>query len=618
MGGQIWEGISYACLINQENAEYLDRSLSVKRNPHRGGIMTIQKQQHDLDQAADKEKGSNTKGPRRRRLLAQTFFMKSRLKSARETTKIKHYQDLIKESEDAPPEWVLKRAGAIPKNLILLFQAIYAQFAQIFRSGDASPKEIKKVREDPQNIKNREVVSIAKINPKIDSNRSMGKVEEAFKKVVGDIEGFEFLSSPPQGQKNNEHTVLVKVGVNWGHFFYPTVTSWESVYAVTKMCLEEAKNREATVKVFVGDESGIENGLWGGTTMKNFEHTKILHAAVHAGLERAASLEKDKRAGFEGAGELFKLVKEGYEITLEDTRSKEMRDMARKAGVEILAFGDEAEKFIQVQIPDKEKVKHFKDGILVPWVVAKDVTDIINLPKPPGRHLIMGNTGLTGAMKNHVGLLKASARSWMFHGGGDPLPDSEGKDGDSDESSLRPKAESESGIRRLVRKIVRFIDWAIHGPDMGFHEKIVEIYLAFKDKERFSATDMRRTVSSLGPDIGDTIDIGVVIASKDPVALDAVAGAFLKERYKQIGTWFDALKPGGDSFWEYLAGKTWLRNCTPFDLKSHIAANSYGIGPIDLDHIDFKGFESSGFRVREIDAIAEYLQPLANGVKIPA
>ena len=91
-----------------------------------------------------------------------------------------------------------------------------------------------------------------------------------------------------------------------------------------------------------------------------------------------------------------------------------------------------------------------------------------------------------------------------------------------------------------------------------------------------------------------------MIAAKDPVTLDAVAGAFLKKRYEEIGNWFDALKLGGDTFWEYLAGKTWLRKCTPFDLKSHIAANSYGIGPIDLDHIDFKGFESSGFRVREI------------------
>jgi hypothetical protein len=531
--------------------------------------MTIQKQQRDPVQNADREKGCVRKGPQRRRLRGQMLLMKSRLQPNRETTKIKYYQDLIRETED-PLEWLLRRTGSLPKNFILLFQAVYAQFAQYFRNGAGEPEEIKEVREDPRNKKIREIVSIAKIN----SKRSMEEVETALEKVVYDINGFEFLSYPPQGRENNEHTVLIKVGVNWGLNGYPTVTSWESVYAVTKMCLEEARRRKAMIKVIVGDESGIENELWGGTTMKNFEHTKILHAAVLAGLEYAASLEVKNPGSFKGAGELLRLVHEGHRITLgqEDTNSKRMRDMAHQAGVDIIAFGDEDQDFIRVQIPASEKVRHFKDGIFIPVVVAKDVTDIVNLPKPPGRHLIMGNTGLTGAMKNHVGLLKASDRSWMFHGEGNLLPDSK-----------------------------------------GFHEKIVEIYLAFKDKERFSATDMRQTVSSLGPDIGDTIDIGAVIAAKDPVTLDLVAAAFLRERYKEIGNWFDALKPGGDSFWEYWAGKTWLRNCTPFDLKSHIAANSYGLGPIDLDHIDFKGFESSGFRVREIDSVAGYLQPLGNG-----
>jgi hypothetical protein len=119
---------------------------------------------------------------------------------------------------------------------------------------------------------------------------------------------------------------------------------------------------------------------------------------------------------------------------------------------------------------------------------------------------------------------------------------------------------------------------------------------------------MRWTVSSFGPDLGDTIDIGAVIAAEDPVTLDVLAGAFLKRRYEEIGGWIDALKPGGDTFSEYLAGKTWLRKCTPFDLMSHIAANSYGVGPIDLEDIYLKGLESSGFRVREIDAVAWYLQ----------
>ena len=215
-------------------------------------------------------------------------------------------------------------------------------------------------------------------------------------------------------------------------------------------------------------------------------------------------------------GKLLKLVHEGYEVTneKEDTLSKQMIDMATQAGVEIIGFGSEDKDFIRIPIPAGEKAKHFKEGIFVPKIVAEEVTDIINLPKPPGRHLIMGNTGLTGALKNHVGLLKASDRSRVLHGEGGRLLGS----------------------------------WSEHGPGTGFHEKIVEIYLAFKDKERFSATDMRETVSSLGPDIGDTIDIGVVIAAKDPVTLDAVAGAFLKKSYEEVGNWFDALKPGGDTF----------------------------------------------------------------------
>ena len=583
--------------------------------------MTVQTQQHHLDPATDKERGAITKGSRRGRLRAQIFLVNSRLHSVRETTKIKRYQVLISESKASPMEWVFERVKSIPENLVLLIEAIWGQVKQLFGNGTAKPRRIKEVREEAKkrNCNFPGKVSFAKINPKIDSKRSVDEVEAALKKVIGDIAGFDFLSKPPGGKDKNHHKVLIKVGVNWGLNGYPTVTSWESVYAVTKMCLKEAKDAGATISIIVGDESGIENDMWGGTTMHNFDHTKILHAAVLAGLEHAAFLEMADPANFEGAGELAKLVHEGHKVTLNDgdTLSKQMIDMAFQAGVEIIGFRSKDEDFIPV-LPAGEKVKHFKEGILVPKIVAEEVTDIINLSKPPGRHLIMGNTGLTGAMKNHVGLLKASDRSRVLHGKGDPVPDSKEKEAGSPENSLKPNDERESKIKGLARKFVRFINWIIQGPGMGFHERIVEIYLAFKAKERFSATDMRSTISSLGPDIGDTIDIGVVIAAKDPVTLDVVAGAFLKKRYEEVGNWFDALKPGGDSFLEYLAGKTWLRKCTPFDLKSHIAANSYGIGPIDLDHIDFRGFESSGFRVREIDAVAGHLQPSTKRGKDPA
>jgi hypothetical protein len=45
-----------------------------------------------------------------------------------------------------------------------------------------------------------------------------------------------------------------------------------------------------------------------------------------------------------------------------------------------------------------DALKHVQDGIRVSTALD-DVTDIINLPKPPGRHGIMGNCGLTGAVR---------------------------------------------------------------------------------------------------------------------------------------------------------------------------------------------------------------------------
>lgn len=462
----------------------------------------------------------------------------------------------------------------------------------------------------------------------------MAEVEEALNETIKAIDGFQFVSKPPMGKEKNEHTVLIKVGVNWGHYLYPTVTSWESVYALTKMCLTQPK----IVKVIIGDESGIENRLWGGTTKHNFEQTRILHAAVLAGLEHATSLEASDSSKFKGAKELLKRARMGHKVTFAqgDTDSQKMIDTALQAGVEIIAF-DEDEKdekkeykkeYKLISIPDSEKIKHFTNGALVSKTVDEEVTDIINLPKPPGRHLIMGNTGLSGALKNHIGLLQADERMRRLHGQWHRFPrKNEGQDEDDYLRSLRDLreklAKDKSG--RAGRKFARSlrVNWKEQGGAMPFHEAMVEIYLAFADKERFSATDMRWTVSSLGPDFGDTIDIGAVIAARDPLTLDVLAGAFLKRRYEEIGSWIDALKPGGDTFSEYLAGRTWLRKCTPFDLKTHIAANSYGVGPIDLDDIDFKGFESSGFRVREIDALALYLQGrrrsrVTKGRKAPA
>ena len=415
--------------------------------------MKIQNYQQRLVQTLFKDRESISKS-RLRRCRDQRFILKSRFQSMTASKSEREGNFLV---------WVFERIKSLVAIILLLAQSARGQFEQLVKNGTASPQRIKEVREEARksNYNFRGNVSIAKINSKMDSGRSLKEVETALAKVIGDVDGFDFLAKPPEGKEKNEHTVLIKVGVNWGGILgYPTVTSWESVYAVTKMCLEEAKDRGANVRVIVGDESGIEINLWEGTTMHNFEHTRVLHAAVLAGVDHAASLEAEDPAKFEGAGELLKRMREGYEVTKEkeDTLSQQMIEMADKAGVEdhrIRITKDEG--FHPNSHPGREKVKHFKEGIFVPRIVAKEVTDIINLPKPPGRHMIMGNTGLTGALKNHVGLLKPSDRLSELHGEAGPLLGS----------------------------------WSERGPGMGFHEKIVEIYLAFKDKERFSAADMR-------------------------------------------------------------------------------------------------------------------------------
>jgi uncharacterized protein (DUF362 family) len=509
-------------------------------------------------------------------------------------------------AKSSPLERLFEIAAGIPGNLTILIEAFRGQIGQVFEAGTASPEDVKKVREAGSKLNVRGTASIAKIEPQA----GVAEVEAALRRTIEEISGFDFLSSPPQGKGRNEHTILIKVGVNWGHFLYPTVTSWESVYAVTRMCFDRARDSGAAIRVIVGDESGIETKLWAGTTMRNFEHTGILHAAVLAGLEQAVLREAAEPRRFRGARDLLGLVRSGHRVTLdrEDAESRKMVAMARQAGVEIIGF-DEVE-YHRIPVPG---AKHFQDEILVPQIVADEVTDIINLPKPPGRHLIMGNTGLTGALKNHIGLLAGSDRAPALHGPFDRFPAiNEGQDGDSYVDSLKAlkkaiAADKGGEVARRFAHSIHF-DWEADGPGISFHEKVVEIYLAFADKERFSACDMRRTVSSIGPDLGDTMDIGTVIAAKDPMTLDAFAGAFLKRAYVEIGSAIDALKPGGDTFLEYLAGKSWLRRGTPFDLLTHIAANSYGVGPIDLDHIDLRGVERSGFSEREMEALIWYLE----------
>ena len=307
---------------------------------------------------------------------------------------------------------------------------------------------------------------------------------------------------------------------------------------------------------------------------------------------------------------MLALLQAGHPVSPdpEDGDSVKMIEMARLAGVRVVAF-DQVERQ-QVFIPG---ARHFTEGILVPRIVTAEVTDIINLPKPPGRHMIMGNCGLSGGLKNHLGLLAGKQRSPGLHGPHDRYPPpAAGQTREAYLESLTAQQQAliadRSGQTARQFALDRMFSWENFAPALPFHEKIAELYLAFAGKERFSVADMRRTISSIGPDLGDTIDIGAVLAARDPLTLDVLAGALLKRAYEKIGNVLDALNPGGDTLLEYLAGKTWLASGTPFDLMGHIAANSYGIGPMDFAHIDLKGLENSGFSPAEIDDITSYLK----------
>ena len=116
-------------------------------------------------------------------------------------------------------------------------------------------------------------------------------------------------------------------------------------------------------------------------------------------------------------------------------------------------------------------------------------------------------------------------------------------------------------------------------------------------------------MSSVGPDIGDTMDIGKVIATRDAATTDIIANTFMKDAYEKMGVderttndlhlpswlkdkvdkaadWFKVALPGGDTPSEYFYGKTWLEEgATAFDTLQIRAAMSYGISPTGAEGI---------------------------------
>lgn len=476
-------------------------------------------------------------------------------------------------------------------------------------------------------------VGVVSVDPKPTTPAGdRAKVYAAQKQAIDAIGGFDFLDKPPEGKTKNEHTVLVKPGVNWGINGYPFNTSAESTYATAKQALEEGAKRGADVKVLIADESGIECKTWGGTTMGNFEISGVLDGGVRAGLERAIALEKKGDPKFAGAQKIWDgLTKDGAErrVTLKD---KDAIAMAEKAGVKLAGF--EEGEYVRVPVPDiKPGVpgnKHFPDGILIPKVVQTEVTDIINVPKPPGRHALMGCAGLSGAMKNHIGLLASSDRVPMLHGPLDRVPGlNSGELGPAwrDEfkelsNKINDPSLSTADRAALLKKVQGNTAWDLNnenGPNMMLHEKIAELTSVFAAKERFSVADMRRTVSSVGPDIGDTIDVGKVIASKDAATVDVVANSLMKNAYDHLGEpkegrdldlggllkhpadWMRTQLGNADTPTEYFYGRTWLeKNATAFDTLQIRAAMAYGIAPMGLDMIDFKTGDKNDAALKRI------------------
>ena len=111
----------------------------------------------------------------------------------------------------------------------------------------------------------------------------------------------------------------------------------------------------------------------------------------------------------------------------------------------------------------------------------------------------------------------------------------------------------------------------------------------------------------MGPDIGDTIDIGKVVASKDAATLDIVANSLMKNAYDHLGDPKPGSRPNHDLVnimkngvdWlknkdnrdtpmEYFYGRTLLeKNATAFDTLQIRAAMAYGITPLGIDQIKF-------------------------------
>lgn len=93
-----------------------------------------------------------------------------------------------------------------------------------------------------------------------------------------------------------------------------------------------------------------------------------------------------------------------------------------------------------------------------------------------------------------------------------------------------PRTHSVGDVTMALKNHVGVVDGlaraAMHGPG-AFKERVAEISLVTRDD--FIVMDGREGFSNGGPDDGDLVHPGFVAAGKDPVAVDAVAIAYLRK-----------------------------------------------------------------------------------------
>lgn len=483
--------------------------------------------------------------------------------------------------------------------------------AQFFKSGEAKETHVQAARKNAVGVTATASVTALPVEA------SAKQVLETFLRQTDEIGGWNWMDKEINSKE--PFPVMIKPGINWGISGYPSVTSWEGVYASALGTLERAAAKgHHNLEVTVADESGIENKDFGRTTMMNMEDTAIFGASVFAGVENAYRRQgmndaAAHKAALDHIAKAMRARDAKYPDTVPNNDKKsipadpkiedlvhlvkhsdtELIAMAKSGGVEIKALDEgpttilkpvlkrRGQKLKSGEVPMSRKqldaMKHFKDGIRVNAEVLK-FKKMINLPKPPGRHGIMGNCGLTGANKNHIGLLAGVDRGTVLHNRFARVPqpregENYGTFTERIEQAVRWMGDGAVNLKELKREgrltedkmgdfnweahyddmVSTGEEWITHlngeaqkladqgggeqagGPGQQFFDKLGELEMFFQPMTAFTWTDMRQTVASLGPDFGEAIDVGISIASDNSSVVDAYATAALKQVYDERG-----------------------------------------------------------------------------------